>query len=103
MYKMIVKSVAVAVVGGVVLSAVSGCDGNSTAPKAKKILSSSEIKDGAKPLPNEKKRASEVSVGDVADYATGVTPLKTKKSVEKRLQDIYSTHNQEQEKALQEQ
>ena len=102
MYKTIVKS-ATAVMVALVLCVLTGCDGNRAPRRAKKILSSSEIKNGVKPPVKQKKKTSDVGVGDVADYATGVTQLKAKKSAEKRLENIYSTRSKEQEKALHEQ
>ena len=80
----------------------TGCDGRRPPRKVKKILSSSEIKKGVKAPAEQKKRTSDVGVGDVADYATGATQLKAKKRSETRLKNIYSTHSKEREKALQE-
>ena len=101
MHKMIVKSATVVVVA-IVLCVLTGCDGNRTPRRAKKILSSSEIKNGVKP-PVKQKKTSDVGVGDVADYATGVTQLKSKENAEKRLENIYSTRSKGQRKALNEQ
>ena len=47
-----------------------------------------------------KKKSSDVGVGDVADYATGVTPLKTKQKSEKMLNDIVEKNKVLKEQAL---
>jgi len=45
---------------------------------------------------------SDVGVADVADYVTGVTPLKTKKFANTKLQNIYNKRNKRNLKTIQE-
>ena len=100
MKSLIVK---IATVGmfAVLLYVSTGCDGSRPPRKARKIKTSSEAAKQTTTSTVKKKRASDVGVGDVADYATGVTQLKTKQSSEKKLKNIYSDSNKELEKALQ--
>jgi hypothetical protein len=89
MKQLILKVSCISIIS-LLLSLPAGCDGTRTQRKSKKIRTSAQVR----------KKTSDVGVGDVADYATGVTQLTAKQKTEKQLKNIYSTHNKEQEKAL---
>lgn len=95
MYQRFVKS-GTALVGAMVLLMVTGCDGNRSSGKPQKIKVSTEVKSQSQ----QDHKTNDTSVGDVADYATGVTQLKAKKNATQKLQGIFSKHNKEQEDAL---
>lgn len=95
MHQRFVKS-GTALVGVMVLLMLTGCDGNRSSAKSQKLKASAEAKSQAQ----QNHETNDASVGDVADYATGVTQLKAKKSITTGLNDIYSKHNKEQEEAL---
>jgi len=72
------------------LSLSIGCDGNHSSRKRKKVRTSSEFS----------KKTSNVGVGDVADYATGITQLTAKQKSEKKLKKLYSKQNKDIKKLL---
>ena len=51
---------------------------------------------------SKSKTSTATGVSSVVDYATGKTQLSIKQSVEKRLNNIQSSHNQETQKAIDE-
>lgn len=86
---------------------ISGCEQKPLYPKRKKPstalskTSHTEKKSTASET-TQKKKSSDIGIADAADYATGMTQLKTKQNSKKRVNDSYSDRNKKLEKALRE-
>ena len=51
---------------------------------------------------SSKKKTSDVSASETADYATGLTPISTQKKAEKIVGNIYKKQTEQERKALKE-
>jgi hypothetical protein len=82
---------------------IPACEQKPLYPKHKKSRSSKKsmpIKKTNSTKPVKKNKTSNVGIADVADYATGMTQLKTKQFSKKKLTDSYTDRNTKLEEAM---
>lgn len=72
----------------------TACDQKVLYPKkTKSSKKSSIVKNKKSPVKSKSKKSSKVTVGDTIDYATGETPLRTKKFITDQLGKSYKSRN----------